>query len=326
MTAEITYRLFNEADTEGLLRLWAESSGWGGITKEQFRTWYFENPYGDCLVIVAVDEADKVVGQLVFAPSLVVVDGREKKALRASAPILDESLKHGRITSADHPVVEMLKTGVALAQQRGYGVLYLLPSVGWTALLRLFPSFGLPDMQPTTFPCFQISLEHSSMFTPQPELSVRRLEGGFTTEYDELWIEAAGALPVPCGVVRNANWLNWKLGAHEVFEVRTKTSDALQGYVAIKKDSGLLVDTLAKNKTALKENLHAVLNALHRKNPESISTHWTAIKGMYTPLLRETFPDLGTVNFTFAFGCGSLHPDVQPGQLAPHQWHLMPND
>lgn len=326
LTAEITYRLFTEADTEGLLRLWAESSGWGGITKEQFEAWYLNTPYAECIVVVAVDENEKVVGQLVFTPALALVGGRERKALRASAPILDKRLKNGRITSADHPVVAMLKTGVHIAKHQGYQVLYLLPAAGWTALLKLFPSLGLPDVRPTILPCFQVSMQDFLTFVPQANLSVQRLKGEFTQEYDELWAEAASTFPVHCGIVRNAKWLNWKLGAHEVFEVRTKDSNALQGYVAIKKDSGLLVDMLAKNRGALKENLQAVVHATHLKNPEGISTSWKVVKGMYTPLFRSLFPNLETVNYNFAFGAGPLHPDVQPEQLNSSQWYLMPND
>lgn len=325
-TTEITYRLYREADTEGVLHLWAESSGWGGITREQFERWYLRTPYGECLIVVAVDEAEKVVGQLVFTPSLVLVDGRGRNAFRASAPILDKSLQNGRITSANHPVVEMLKTGVALARQRGFHLLYVFPAMGWTAVLKLFPSFGLPHMQPTSFPCFEVSLKNPSTLKSQGDLSVRKLEGGFAPEYDDLWAEAASALPVRCGVVRNTKWLAWKLGAHAVFEVRTKDSNDLQGYVAVKRDSGLLVDMLAKNRAALQKNLQAVVQALHQQNPEAISTPWTAIKGMYTPFLQSIFPALDTVNFNFAFGCCPLHHSVQPEQLNPDQWYMMPND
>ena len=92
MQDQLTYRLFEDADLPGVLRLWDEA-GWGTLTPEQWREWFVDGPQGPSLVTVAIDERGEVVAQEVFAPSRAVVRGREIRALRLSAPILREQIR-----------------------------------------------------------------------------------------------------------------------------------------------------------------------------------------------------------------------------------------
>lgn len=319
--------MYEERDLEGILRLWEESSGWGGITEEQFRQWYLNTPYGPCLVVVATDESDKVVGQLVFTPSRLHINNREIKALRAAAPILDKNQHYGKLTHRDHPFYALFGKGVEMARQQGYRAIYLFPAVGWTTVLKLFPKYGLPEMPPSSYPCFAVSLRDASTYSArESDVSVKLLQTGFTPEYDQLWREATSQFPIACGVVRNARWLNWKLGTHTVFEVRHKNTEKLSGYVAIKKDSGLIVDMLAKTEEDLLTNLERVVQAIHHLNPERISLALTELKGMYSPLVQRLLPDAGTLPFTFVFGCCSLHSTIGDEQIQPANWYMMPND
>ena len=64
--AQITYRIFDKKDLPGILSLWENFSGWGGITSEQFTQWYINTPLGSCLIVVATDETDTVLGQIVL--------------------------------------------------------------------------------------------------------------------------------------------------------------------------------------------------------------------------------------------------------------------
>lgn len=79
MAGNLTFRLFEPDDIEGILRLWSGDSGWGGITEQQFYDWYINTPYGECLIAVALDKENSIVGQEVFTPSKIYVDGKEKK-------------------------------------------------------------------------------------------------------------------------------------------------------------------------------------------------------------------------------------------------------
>jgi hypothetical protein len=328
-TTKLTYRLYDSKDMEGVLHLWEQYSGWGAITHQEFEDWYLNTPYGSCIVVIATDETDNVVGQLVFTPSHVHLDSIEVKALRAGAPILHESLKNGRITHYDHPVFAMFRKGMEVAKQQGFSLIYLFPALGWTTVLKLFPKYGLPDVEVASYGCFKISLEDSSTFyTKQDESYVELLENKFNHEYDHLWKEAALQFPINCGVVRNSKWLNWKLSGHRVFVIKDKRSKQLKGYVAIRKDSGLIVDALAGTKVDLKNILVTLVHAIHHLNPNRLPVKWTNLNGMYTPLFQSLFPDteIDSVNYTFAFGCYPLAEGVSQIQIEPSNWYMMPND
>ncbi|HZH66614.1 MAG TPA: GNAT family N-acetyltransferase [Flavisolibacter sp.] len=327
ITTELTYRLYEEKDLPHVLRLWEESSGWGAITEEQFHQWYLNTPYGPCIVIVASDEDDNVVGQLVFTPSHVQVTNKVLKAVRAAAPILHESFKGGKITQYEHPVFAMFRKGMEIAKQQGFSIIYLFPALGWTTVLKLFPRYGLPDMQPASYSCFSFSLQDPSTFYPkQDDRYVELLTIPFSSEYDQLWKEAASAFPIHCGVMRNASWLNWKLGGHTVFEIRDRPTKKLSGYIAVKKETGLIVDVLAKDSNNLIKNIQAVVHTLHYQNPDRISTPYTQLNGMYSSLFQSLFPNVETINFSFAFGCCSLNEAIGAEQVSPQNWYMMPND
>jgi hypothetical protein len=94
-------------------------------------------------------------------------------------------------------------------------------------------------MQPASYSCFSFSLQDPSTFYPkQDDRYVELLTIPFSSEYDQLWKEAASAFPIHCGVMRNASWLNWKLGGHTVFEIRDRPTKKLSGYIAVKKETG----------------------------------------------------------------------------------------
>lgn len=327
MITELTYRLYQDKDLPQVLRLWEQSSGWGAITEEQFSRWYLKTPYGPCIIVVATDDTDAVIGQLVFTPSLVHIDGKNVNALRAQAPILEENFQNVRLTHEDHPIYALFREGITTATRQGYSLVYLFPASGWTPILKSLPKHGLPEMQPTAFSCFTISLQDESTYNNDyGDQYVTIQSTKFGEEYDQLWNDAAEQFPITCGVVRNADWLNWKLGRFSVFEIRNTNTKRLNGYVAVKRDSGLIVDMLSKTKQDLVTNLNLVVGALHQSNPDRITTNWTELKGMYSSMFQILFQQLSTINFSFAFGCCSLTAAIKPEQIAPARWYMMPND
>ena len=55
MTGRLTYRLYQDADLPGLLRLW-EGTKLGALSPELWRQRYVDAPHGPSLISVAVDE------------------------------------------------------------------------------------------------------------------------------------------------------------------------------------------------------------------------------------------------------------------------------
>src|SRR4028119_1733778 len=114
-TQHLTYRLYQEDDLPGLLRLWEEETNWGTLTPEMWHQWYGDTPLGSCLVMVAVDENEKIAGQEVFIPSRVMVGDQEVRALHLSAPILRKDVRRRSIRRLDHPFVALYEAAAVLA-------------------------------------------------------------------------------------------------------------------------------------------------------------------------------------------------------------------
>jgi hypothetical protein len=330
-TPALSFRLYEEKYLDGVLQLWEKYSGWGAITKQDFEDWYLNTPYGPCIVILAVDEAEKVVGQLVLIPSRVYLQGREVKALRASSPVIADTIRQTNLRSGDHPFIGMTRYAIPVAQSKEYELVYFFPAHGWTALLRLFPHFNLPLVAIATYDCFSISLEDAANYKASSIneiLTVKVIEQGFTEEYNRLWEESVSSMPISCGVIRQEKWLAWKLGGYQVLEVRNHMSGELKGYMAIKKESGLLVDMLARTKDDLVQVMEAVIASVHYLNPHRGSLECKEIQGMYTPLLQSVLQSMEVEkkDYTFAFGCFALDNSIHLDSIQPDAWYMMPND
>jgi hypothetical protein len=331
VTPTLKYRLYEDKYLDGVLQLWEKYSGWGVITRQDFEAWYLNTPHGPCIVILAVDEAEQVIGQLVLIPSKVHLQGREVKALRASSPIIADTIRQTNLRSGDHPFIGMIRCAIPVAQSGGYELVYFFPAYGWTALLRLFPRFNLPLVALASYECFSIPLEDAVTYnacSSNETLMVKVIEQGFTKEYNRLWEESVSSMPISCGVIRQERWLAWKLGGHLVLEVRNNMSGELKGYVAIKKESGLIVDMLARTKDDLVQVTEAVVASVHYLNPDRVALECKEIHGMYTPLMQFILQGMKVEkkDYTFAFGCFALDDSVHPDSIQPDAWYMMPND
>src|SRR5688572_948673 len=109
---KIQCRLFREEDLPSILELWEEASGWGSLTETEFRRWYLKTPDGPCIIVVAVDENNKIVAQEIFSPARMHLAGNELTALRISAPILHQSIRQRDIRNSDHPAIAMFHVGI----------------------------------------------------------------------------------------------------------------------------------------------------------------------------------------------------------------------
>jgi hypothetical protein len=317
---ELSYRVFEEGDLPGLLRLW-EEAGWGTLSLQQWREWFVDGPQGPCLITVAVDPRGEIVGQEIFAPALVSVEDREVRALRFSAPILRKELRGGSLHRGRHPMVCLYKAAAAAAQERGFEIVYSLPEYAWLRILRLSPRFGEARFGETTFGCAGLALEAASL--SRLERSARTVEAQpvalFGAEYGELWRSARESFPIACGVVRDGAWLTFRNSGRISLEVRDTGDGSLVGYSATKRQTGLLADVLARRP----EDLAAVIAATALwLEAQRQATH---LKVMRTPALDPALHELGfePVDYRFAFTCSALGGGAG---LAPERWYVMPGD
>ena len=329
MREQLTYRLFEEGDLPGLLRLW-EAAGWGTLAPEQWRAWFVDGPQGPSLVTVGVDERGEVAAQEMFAPSRAVMGGREVRALRLSAPIVSERLRGESLRDGSHPVFGLLRVAEAEAAARGFSVIYSLPEHAWLPVFRRLPRFGLRPFVEAAYACASLPIEAAR--APEVERAAQGFEARgvaeFGDEYDQLWREAKESFPIDCGVVRDPAWLRFRNSGRIAVEVRDGASGQLVGYSATKKQTGLVADLLAREPGELKNVLAATLHWLDAERDAAAPAALTHLKVMRTPALAHALDALGfaPTDYRFAFTCNALDPALTPDRIAPERWYILPGD
>jgi hypothetical protein len=321
---ELSYRVSEESDLPGLLRLW-EEAGWGSLSPRQWREWFVDGPEGPCLITVAVDPRGEIAGQEIFAPSRVSVAGREARALRFSAPILRQELRGESLRREAHPMVGLFKAAAAAARERGFEIVYSLPEYAWLRILRLAPRFGQPRFDSTTFGCAEIPLAAAAQIEPLTKTVEVQPVARFGPEYEELWHQARQSFPISCGVVRDAAWLTFRNSGRIALEIRDREDGSLIGYSATKRQTGLLADVLARRPGHLTAVIAAtaVWLAARRLEERGGITH---LKAMRTPALEPALDALEfePVDYRFAFTCNHLGSPAE--HVAPGCWYVMPGD
>ena len=194
--------------------------------------------------------------------------------------------------------------------------------------LKLFPEHALPPCQISFYDCFSLGLEdpvNLRMKCPTFKISIA---SGFNEEYDQLWDEAKSSLGIRCGVVRDANWMKWKLSKFLVLEARDHDDDSLKGYIAFNTKSGFVTDVLGKSIDVIEKIFLDSINALHYLNPQRIQVSFTEISVMMTNLFKAILKSTSwqQKNFTFSFACYSQSEEIKCNDISAANWYLMPND
>jgi hypothetical protein len=321
---KLSYRIFIESDLEKVLELWEKNSGWGAITRQQFYEWHMNTPYGNCMIIVAEDALDGVIGQMIFVPSKVYIDGGEKNAYRVMAPIIKNDFREFDIKHFDHPAYAMFRFGIQEAKKNDHEIIYFLPSLGWVAAVKTFPKYGLPAASIAINDCLRIKRDTDNIF-PNEHLGNYYLQSGhFNEEYEQLWDDAIVSLSIQCAVVRHSKWLKWKRAPHILFEMRNKTNHQLKGYIVIKKDSGLVVDLLARSIEEMESVVRLTVQWVHQNNADDQQHTFTEIKLMQTPFINKVLNSIShdKIDFRFAFVYYFLDGQMQNNK----EWFIMPDD
>lgn len=323
---KLNYRLFEESDMEGILRLWKEESGWGEITTKQFNDWYINTPYGRCLIIVAADDENKIAAQIVYSPSRMIVDNKEIKTLRGSAPILSSKLRQSNLRTLNHPAFGLIKKGIELATEKGYQYVYTFPAYGWLGMLQLFPRLMPNPCETVSYDCLALSLaEIQTLQTLKNDYYIT-ISSAITDEYDKLWQDAIVEMPVKCGIARNSKWLPFGIGPNLLLETRRTADKKLMGYMIIKKETGLIADVFARNPTDLKNVFLHTVNALHHKNAAKIPVAFTQLKVMHTKNMEPIISEIGFTkdSYRFAFAGYLLDTSIDFEKVKAENWYMTP--
>lgn len=325
MTARYTFREYRDSDLESALQLWGQDSGWGEITEQQWREWFLETPAGRAPLTVAHNHRGELVGQMVGIPSRVVVDGRELRAFRLSAPIVQPALRGVSALRGDY--LGFFKQHMQIARELGFSVAYAQPRRGFLPFLRWSRRVGLPAFAEATFGCRECSSGHATRLVANDAYDVR-VQTEFGSEYDELWETARANHAIHCGIARSSRYIRYKLGAHQVLEIRRTSDRHLQGYFAVRPDDGLLVDLVTRSPEATAEVIAAAMQFLASNDCREANGGPSRIKAMCAPALQAPLEQCGfqPVKFTFAFVCCSIDDAVPQDTITPDRWYVMPGD
>ena len=251
MTSIIKYRPYEKNDVSQILALWKNSSDFGSLSQEIFETWFLKTPYEKAEIIVAEHEQNQLIGQMVFMPTRMVVNGQLVKAMRIAAPILNTNYRFSEASA--HPIFEMFLKGIEHARNNGFSLAYIFPARGWLRAIEMYSEFVI-KWQTATYNTFSVDIKKSADINTLENSDINlKIVERFTEEYDLLWKNVVSGLPIRCGIVRQKEWLTYRLSDHCIIEARHRTEHSLKGYFVIKKKSGLLVDMLAYSNKELKQ-------------------------------------------------------------------------
>lgn len=320
--APLTYRLFEDSDLPGILTLWKNFSGWGGITEQQFYDWHINTPAGPCSIIVAQTQEGEIIGQMVFRPTKMLLRGEEVNGSRVMAPILNDNFRESDIKNYDHPTYAMFRLGISYAASKNIDIIFFSPSIGWVPVVKTFPKYGLPDPEISIIDCIGIDVKKifSSVI---PETNLFEVQQGkISSAYESLWNKFVKSYPVENAISRSTNWLKWRRSDDLILEAYHPETEELKGVVIIKKKTGQIVEIIAESMENLQQTLKAVSRWLYQNlNEINISE----IKLMHTPFAEQLVLGMPhhTVNFRFAFVC--LSPQRKEVPLI-REWFIMPDE
>lgn len=324
----LEYRLVQEEDLPGVQRLWKEEAGWGTLAEEMWRRYVLEAPMGGISGTVATDaEAGRIVGQFIFFPSLISLDGRELRAFRPGAPILAKSFRFRSPNPFSHPIVAMYRYAVKALRARGDGLIYMVPDPRWMRLFKMFPF-----LQTGTFPLWRLPLPLAAPIPLQEGFTAAPL-AAWDDRVDRLW-EAARRLH-GCMVVRDSRTLPWKLGEaqHEVIAV--ERNGELVGLSASRQrkneEQWLVCELLAADDgDALRATITSLVNVAHAKALESLSSSKPIRKVtlLVTPVIEPVVRSLGFVRdeYDFPLVVHVLDESLKTEDVNPKRWYVTAND
>ncbi len=321
-------RPFVDTDLPSALRLWNTQTGWGTLTADDWRRWYRNTPYGDCLILVTVDGRGELAGQIVLVPSLLRFRGTDVKAFRVSSPILARSLREMSIASADHPLRKMFIMGLEHAALGGAAIAYATPWDKWIPVIRSAVKNGAIAARTTSalLPCLALPRENWTH-------TARSLSAGliaspiveFTSEHSALWEKSIETFSIACSAVRTPASLQFRNGEGANIEVREERTGKLVGYASIKRQSGLLTDLIAIDPSRLAPVVGAVAGLCASDAPEISSD---AIQVMECTPLRglRTVEGFAPVDFNFGFFAIALDPSLNAAEIDAAGWYINPGD
>jgi hypothetical protein len=314
-------REYRESDLDSILDLWEKHSGWGRPGKDEFKKW-LDTPFGDCYVIVLEDVVGNIVGQIIYTPTELYINGEKFSVLKASAPIVIESLRAGSLFDTNSLILFLITKGFDLVKDKGYAWFYSFPAHGWIRLINNLHHFGLNRWKTEMLPCFEVDENNEKINTFRIELL-----DDFSVEIRDIWETFKIMNSELSFFTRDMAWLNYKWGDCLKLGLYSE-SDNMAGYAVIKPDSGLLEDLILKDMNLIPDALIqlSVFFSLYSKSCHSNTP--ATFKFMPNGFIRRKMNEIKvkSVNYLLPFAISSITDFDGAVSMDLEKWYVFPNN
>lgn len=309
------------ADKAELVQLWTDFAEWDQIDE---KTW--SHRFDKAVIAMAIDKAtDKIVGQAIFIPTPVWINGREISAYRPFATFLiKEARSFQNLNPLSHPMFKMYKMAINLLKENGVGLIQMMPDPLWGRMLRLAPEFHIAK-----FPLWSLKLPLVDGFKISAEYSVVEIQPD-DVRLNQLWEKSA--ILYGTSAIRNAEVLTWKTSHFPHFYCGIERSGELVGFVASRHKNRdrqwIICDIIAADAEALKVTILAAChqaNEFKRNNPaENVDKVAILTTEMILPIVQKAgfYKD----SYNFIFVVQRLDDSLKMDEIAPAKWYVAAND
>ena len=329
----ISYRLADSDDVDALTEFWSENSGWDVIDSAEWKRRFASSPYGNSVVSVATDEeTKKIIGQFIFIPVRIAVNGKEIKGYRPFAPILHQSLqtKFGiaSLLTGQHPILKLYKKVADEMTKQGVSLIYMVPDPRWARILQAFPF-----MNTHKFPLWSYPLPLQEKIILPAGITVDKIKPS-DPAIDQLWDQSSSVYSA--AIVRNCKTMSWKIlhGDYRIYAIRRdgEITGLFTTIYQMKDDQWLICDLVTRDKEeSLSITLAAACNIIQEENNKLPSTpnHPNKIALLSTPAIEQVVKKMGfrQEDYHFTLAVHLLNEDgFDRGNISPEKWYVSAKD
>jgi hypothetical protein len=328
---EVVYRHYSENDIEALIQFWNKNSDWDELNREKWEC-RFHLPSCKAAVIIAVDEeTQEIIGQCMFMPFNVVINGSEVRAYRAYGAVLKKNL-HNKfgitcMMAGQHPVMKMYYKAAEDFANEGAALIYALPDPRAAKILQSMP------FSTSRFSLWSHELPLLDKFRLPENIMVEDLSFS-DRRIDRLWSSASKLYS--CMTMRNHDVFQWKTSQEKYRFFGVFEGNKMTGFFSItyKKNDfqWLICDLLSEDlEENLKITLQAACNIIQEDFQENLSDeeHSKKIALLATPPIESAIKKLGfTVDdYNFVLGVHLLNRNTYSlNDVDPEKWFISAND
>ena len=320
-----TYRMYTDDDIDDLVKFWSDNSGWDQIDRTEWERRFHHTPYGKATVALAIKKKE-IVGQFVFIPTVISIDGKEVKAFRPFAPVVKESLRSALgMATLIEIIFKMYNYAIDHFRLKGISLVHMLPDPRWVRGFRF-----LSDIQIGDFPLWSIPLPTKEKFVLPDGYEVEPINAT-DEKIDLLW--AKNSRLYGCSLPRNTQTLSWKTSHGDYKLVGIFYQGELVGLststVKEKDKQWLICDMISSDgDETLLAIIKATCNAAHDFVTSQTGTAVEKAAILATALIEKNIKQLGfkKEKYKFPIVVQLLDPKLSKQQVAPERWYASAND